>query len=115
MKIVFISFIFLFLFCITGNAQSADNYSYKDLLAQQKIERQELKETHKEILDKIIIRQKEELETARGNSGPEERIIRESRDERKEIIERFTQEREKQTQIQADERKNFLAYQKPKL
>jgi hypothetical protein len=88
------------------------NILNRDLLSQQKIEREELKQTQKEILDKIITRQKEEVEPHKPssnstNSYSYDKMIEEQREERQKIVQLQTEEREKQMQIQADERKNF--------
>ena len=92
---------------IVSNAQSNDKFTYRDLLNQQKIEREELKLIHRETLDKIILRQKEEIELVRGNSGPTMTVMAEQREEREKIVQLQKEEREKQMQIQADERKTF--------
>lgn len=108
-KIIF-TFAIFFTFIALANAQNIEKYTYRDLLIQQKIERDELKQTQKEILDKVIARQKEEVELVRGNSGPTMTLMVEQREERGKIIQLQTSEREKQMQIQAEERKNFKPY-----
>ena len=89
------------------NAQSTEKYTCRDLLNQQKIEREELKQTLKETLDKILTRQKEEVEPFKTNAIYYDPMIKDQRTEREEIIKLHTSEREKLMQIQADERKNF--------
>ncbi len=97
---------------ILANAQTSEKYTYRDLLTQQKVERDELKQTQKETLDKILVRQKEEIEPHKPNSNSTnsysyDRMIEEQREERQKIVQLQIEEREKQMQIQADERKNF--------
>jgi chlorite dismutase len=108
-KISFISAI-IFASFILANAQTSEKYTYRDLLNQQKVEREELKQTQKEILDKIIARQKEEVEPHKSRAtfdSDYDLMIEKQRTEREEIIKLHTGEREKLMQIQADERKNF--------
>lgn len=105
-KFIFISAL-VFLSFIVTNAQNSDKFTYRDLLNQQKIERQELKETQNETLDKILARQKDELETVKGNTGPTQTMQTQHQSEREKIVQLQKEEREKQMQIQADDRKNF--------
>ena len=106
--IVKISFIGAIVFAsfTLANAQTSEKYTYRDLLSQQKVERDELKQTLKETLDKILLRQKEEIELVRGNSGPTMTIMTEQRQEREKLVLLQKEEREKLMQIQAEERKN---------
>lgn len=68
--LILISFVF-------ANAQTIEKYTYRDLLNQQKIEREELKQTHKETLDKIISRQKEEFDAIpKDDNGYERGLAR---------------------------------------
>ena len=107
MKKILVFTILFLAFVAAANAQNKENYSYRDLINQQKIERDELKQTQKEILDKILQRQKEELEAVSGNSGPVQAMQDKHQAERENIVKLLTSEREKQMQIQADERKQF--------
>jgi hypothetical protein len=107
-KIVLLSAI-ICVSCFLANAQSNEKYTYRDLLTQQKIEREELKQTHKETLDKIIGRQKEEFDAIpKDDNGYERGVTRERHNkEREKIVQLQKEEREKQMQFQADEKKNF--------
>ena len=106
-KILYISLLTL-TFAIIANAQNKESFTYRDMLNQQKIERDELKQTQKEIFTAIMVREKEELEKIDGvyTSTYSETLIR-HKDERKEIVILQTSEHEKQMQIQAEERKDF--------
>lgn len=107
---IFISIIFIIAFSGVAFSQKTDNFTYKDLLNQQKTERDELKQTQKEILETIIARQKEEFSSIpKSDNGYELGSFRDKHNsERLEIINRLTIEREKQMQLQATERKEFL-------
>ncbi len=81
---------------ILANAQTTEKYTYRDLLSQQKVERDESKQTLKETLDKILARQKEEVDKVDNTytSTYSETIIR-HKTKREKIVQLQKEEREK--------------------
>lgn len=95
-----------FMMGLSVNGQNKD-FTYREMLNQQKLERDELKQTQKEVFNAILERQKDELE--RSDAYEREKTMIRHKEERQNITNIQTQERQHQLDLQAEERKKFLS------